>query len=240
MHIFQKKWIDLQLEKLQTIEQGLTKDNRIIKNKFAADLAYYPAEVLDKEFVERCLIISKMDGQITQDQADKMLNTIDSQLLKQLWEQHQKLVIKTLLERIEYHKQRVTEKRAWEYVPQAVLINTGTFNFVIKNKEGYLCFGDYQDRLTEIERIKDKVQNISTSPSKQDLSIIEQDINLLQGFNKAKAWLFKTASDITTDMGTVSIYQRFLVEIIKGKPINNLHKLKYYGDKEIDGITSPF
>lgn len=240
MNIFQEKWIDLQLDKLQTIEQDLIQDNRIINNQFAADLSYYPARVLNKEFVRHCLITPKIDGQITKRQADKMLKNVDTQLLRQLREQHQKLVNKTLPEAIEYHKQRVTDKGAWEDVPQAVLINTDTFNFVINNKEGYLCFDNYQDKLTEIERIKDEVQNISASPSEQDLSTIEQDINLLQDFNKAKTWLFKTASDITTDMGTVFIYQRFLVEIINGKPTNNLHKLKYYGDKKTEDIISPF
>lgn len=240
MNIFQKKWIDLQLEKLQTIEQDLIQDNRIINNQFAADLSYYPARVLNKEFVRHCLITPKIDGQITKRQADKMLKNVDSQLLRQLREQHQKLVNKTLPEAIEYHKQRVTEKRAWEYVPQAVLINTDTFNFVIEDNAGYLCFDNYQDKLTEIERIKEEVQNISASPSNQDLSIIKQDMNLLQDFDKAKTWLFKTASDITANMGTVFIYERFLVEIISGKPIDDLHNIKYYGDKETEDIISPF
>ncbi len=240
MNIFQKKWIDLQLEKLQTIEQGLTKEHRIINNQFASDLAYYPAEVLNKEFVERCVTIPKMDGQISNGQANKLLKSVDIKLLTQLWQQHQKLVNKTLPQRIEFYKQSIKEGKSWEDIPQALLVDTDTFNFVIKGKAGYLCFDNYQDRLAEIERIKGEVQNISASPSDQDLSAIERDINLLQDFIKAKAWLFETASDITTDMGTVFIYEKFLVEIISGKSIDDLHKLKYYGDKKTEDIISPF
>ena len=203
-------------------------------------MAYYPAEALDKEFIQSRLKMANFDEKITQKQANKMLENVDIKLLTQLWQQHQKLVNKTLPEEIESYKQSIKKGSWWEDIPQARLINTDTFNFVIKEKEGYLCFDNYQNRLTEIERVKDEVQNIPASPSEQNLSLIEQDITLLQDFIKAKTWLFKEASYITADMGTVFVYEKFLVEIINGKPIDNLYKLKYYGDKETEDIISPF